>query len=151
MLAALTWLVAWCGQLVESSVLIFFHGAVCVSVLQFFFSREVEHCCFAICPVIRLVSSVSVVIEVVSVRSERNFLCARFQISPYGWSLWQLVPPPLDVVGVTWSFLLLYLGYFFDQGNEKQNHRSSSPRIEVLKKPEIRLSNMDKRSNQCVK
>ena len=69
----------------------FIHRAVCVSELQFFFLRESWRCCLAICTVTRL-SSFSPLTVVVSVTLEWNSLCPRFQTSPHGWSVWQLLP-----------------------------------------------------------
>jgi len=68
---------------------------VVISSVQPFLSDLKLSCCLTICRVVRLFKS-SVVSEVVRLSLECKCLCLRFEISPHGWSVWQL-RPPLDV------------------------------------------------------
>ena len=67
--------VTWCEQLVELSQLISSAQQFAFQSCNFFFFREGEYCCLAVCPVIRH-SSFCLVTVVISVRLEWNF-CAR--------------------------------------------------------------------------
>ena len=83
----------------------FIDTAVCVSRDPIFSLREGECCFLAICPVIRL-SSFYLVTDVICVRLEWNFLCPRFQTSPHGWPVWQLL---LRLYVVWYSLVVAYV------------------------------------------
>jgi hypothetical protein len=70
----------------------------------FFFLGEGWYYCLVICTAIRL-SSFHLLTVVVSVRLEWKSLCPRFQASPHGWSVWQLLP----LLEVAWYYLFVCL------------------------------------------
>ena len=95
--------VAWCGQLVKLSVLISLTQLFVLYSCNFVFLMEGDYPCLAIFLVIRL-SRFYLVTLVISVRLEWNILFPRFQTSPRGWSVWQLLPP-LEIV---WYYLVVF-------------------------------------------